>query len=233
MSDPNSLRIDLNVDIGEGHPYDAELITVATSANVGCGEHAGSYDLTAETVAACRRERVRVGAHPGYPDRAAMGRAVLDVNDPIAVRRAYDSLLSQMRRFNGLIRPAYVKPHGAFYHASQVPGPAQAMLRDVLSQFHVPLLGRWQSGHEDVAREAGVPFLREAYADRGYRPNGTLIDRREPGAVLSDLDQIGEQVVRLAPYVDSICVHGDTPGCVGIARHVRQTLEAAGYEVGT
>jgi len=233
VSDLLRPRIDLNVDIGEGHPYDAALLEVATSANVGCGEHAGSYALSVLTVAECRQRRVRVGAHPGFPDRAGMGRTQLDIQDAGAVRRAYESLLSQMRRFTGIIRPAYVKPHGAFYHASQVPGPAQAILVDLLSVFRLPLLGLWQSGHERVAQEAGVPLIREAFADRGYRPDGTLIDRRESGAVLSDLDEIGRQVVRLAPHVDSICVHGDTPGCVEIAVHVRQTLEASGYEVGT
>jgi UPF0271 protein len=246
-------RIDLNVDIGEGFPWDDALLEVATSANVGAGAHAGSWQITLETVEKCRVRGVAIGLHPGYPDRDSMGRAPM----PPELQRAYlDSIVRQVRDFLDAVPAAYLKPHGAFYNETArvlPPGwnlsrerppyaegghylgremPGAATLSMLLRVHRLPLLGLTGTAHEELARRAAVPFLREGFADRAYRPDGTLVPREEAGAVLTDPGAIRAQVVRLAERVDSICLHGDTPGCVAFAQMVRRTLEDAGYEVG-
>lgn len=245
-------KIDLNVDIGEGFPNDEALLRFATSANVCCGAHAGDEALMAETIALCRARGVRFGAHPGYADRASMGRTSIDE----AHQKEYlDSIFAQLRRFAQYARPAYIKPHGAFYNDTAVPltdgwdldengqkayqaggiflarYPGVHSLQMILRVYKVPMMGLAGTAHEAVASRTNQRFLREGFADRAYREDGTLLPRSEPGAVLQELSQIREQVLRLAPEVDSICLHGDTPGCLEFAELVSHTLIDAGYEV--
>ncbi len=246
-------RIDLNVDIGEGFPLDRELLKFATSANVGLGEHAGSRDITAETVALCREAGVRVGAHPGYPHRPSMGR------DPIppGLQKAYlDSIFVQTQWFVAVHGAEYLKPHGAFYNETAIvlpegwrteneaatpygqegiflaQTPGLQFLMMLLRVYKLPLMGLDRTAHAEMARRAGKGFIREGFADRLYRDNGTLMPRDRPGAVLKDPLKVAEQVLRIAPKVDSICLHGDGPDALVFAERVRKTLEDAGYEVG-
>lgn len=219
-------RVDLNVDIGEGMPHDAALLRFATSANVGCGAHAGSPELSREVALLCRGLGVVVGAHPGYPDREAFGRAPWE--DPW---KALDSLLAQTELLAGL-GAAYVKPHGAFYNQSAGGGAAAEVLTELLRRFRLPLLGLAGTGHPVAAAEAGVRFAREGFADRRLLPNGMLAPRSEPGAVLTGAEAVCRNVLSLAPHVDSICLHGDTPGGVALAEAVRRALAEAGHEVG-
>lgn len=247
--------IDLNVDIGEGFAHDSELLSFATSANVCCGIHAGSPELTAFTVDLCRAKGIRVGAHPGYPDRPSMGRRPIDVEH----QRAWlDSVLMQIKEFCTLYPTAYIKPHGAFYNDTAQPiqagwdglpnhptasspyeaqghalslTPGTGMLIMALRIAKVKLMGLPGTMHEPIAARAGVSFLREGFADRLYRPDGTLTPRSEPGAVLDSAEHVGAQVLRLAPEVDSICLHGDTPDCLDFAELIYKTLLDAGYEV--
>jgi UPF0271 protein len=126
----------------------------------------------------------------------------------------------------------YVKPHGALYNVTTKPGPATVPLVAVLLHLGLPLMGMPGTHHEHIAFAAEVPFVREGFADRAYLPDGRLVSRTEAGAVLCDPSEIEAQVLVLSERVDSICVHGDSPGCVEIAALVRSTLESAGYEVG-
>lgn len=221
-------RVDINVDVAEGFAFDDALLTVATSANVCCGAHAGSVELCMETVARCRSLGLRVGAHPGVADRENMGRG------PIAFNGEEDraSLSRSLSQQVALAAWDYVKPHGALYNATTRIGPATVPVVNMVLSLGVPLMGMPRTHHEDIAEAAGAPFIREGFADRAYLPDGLLVPRGSPGAVLDDLGQIAGQVLVLAERVDSICVHGDSPGCVEIAELVRRTLEAAGYEVG-
>ena len=219
--------IDINVDIGEGFAFDGDLLRIATSANVCCGAHAGSVDLTMATVAKCITAGVRVGAHPGVPDRAGMGRTPLKITS----NEERDDLLSSLVDQLEVAEWEYVKPHGALYNGTTVPGHAADAVATLLSSGKEPLLGMSGTHHEEIARIAGVRLIREGFADRAYDSDGLLVARSERGAVLSSLDEIAAQVLRLARRVDSICVHGDTPGCVAIAEHVLRTLSDAGYEV--
>ncbi len=249
--------IDLNVDIGEGFEYDRDLLSFASSANVCCGAHAGSEDLTRETVALCRSQRVRIGAHPGYPDRESMGRIAMQSGQ----ERIYlKSVFDQLTRFAQYAEPAYLKPHGAFYNDTavilpkdwrtsirKIPPPTSAYeasgiylaqfagvqsLMLLLRMYRLPLMGLEVTAHKEIAGRAGQDFLREGFGDRQYTPEGTLVPRSEDGAVLEHEDAIREQVLRLAPLVDSICLHGDTPQCLSFAELVFKTLVDSGYGVG-
>ncbi len=221
-------RVDINVDVGEGFAFDDALLSIATSANVCCGEHAGSVDLCLATVEKCRSLGVRVGAHPGFPDRKNMGRALFPMEDEQDRVRLMASLMKQVE----VALWDYVKPHGALYNVSTKPGPTTVPLVGTLLHLGLPLMGMAGTHHEHIAFAAEVPLIREGFADRAYLPSGLLVQRTEQGAVLSDMSQIADQVLVLAERVDSICVHGDSPGCVEIAALVRSTLEKAGYEVG-
>jgi len=228
-----SKKIDLNVDIGEGFPFDAQLLEFATSANIACGEHAGSWELTVQTMNLCLEHGVRLGIHPGYPDRATMGRVAIPEDPMISEKWAW-SVQDQVMRFRSDAVAAYIKPHGGFYNdaAADANGIAGLALQSVLSITGYPLMGLPGTGHPVIALRAEVPLIREGFADRAYLPEGTLIPRGRPGAVLSDPTEIREQALRLATSVDSICLHGDTPDCVEFAALVRSALEEAGYEVG-
>lgn len=245
------MRIDLNADLGESFGAwrmgdDAALLEIVTSANVACGFHAGDPRTMLATVARAAEAGVVIGAHVSYRDLAGFGRRFIDVG-PDDLRA---DVVYQLGALAGACLVAgttigYVKPHGALYHAI-VHHEAQA--RAVVAAIHdfdpsLVLLGLPGRALE-LAAEAGLETAIEAFADRVYRPDGSLVPRGEPGAVLTDPDQIADRVAQLvatgqlpttgglwAVQADSICVHGDTPGAVAIARRVRECLEAAGVEL--
>lgn len=220
-------RIDLNADLGEGGAHDGELLRLVTGANVCCGEHAGSWEVTLRTVAECRRLGIAVGAHPGFPDRDEFGRKPPSPGQAEAWR---DSILEQALRFGAECAPDYLKPHGAFYGLAVHESFWEDALAAALS--HAPAcLGLAGNGHERAAARVGRRFAREGFADRMYAPDGTLAPRDQPGAVLTALEDVRAQALAIAPSVDSICLHGDTPGCVELARALRDALEGAGYQV--
>lgn len=225
-------RIDLNVDIGEGFPHDEDLLRFATSGNVCGGEHAGSWDLTMETIHRCLEAGVRIGMHPGYPDRESMGRRTARMED---AAEYVESIRLQVERFFFFVPAAYLKPHGAFYNdatdESEAGALARSLIESLCQRFQLPLMALPGTLLAHVATAARVPLMREGFADRAYRADGRLVPRSEPGAVLEDPAAIREQVLRLADQVDSICLHGDTPGCVAFAELVFKTLVDAGYEV--
>lgn len=217
------------MDIGEGFGFDADLLKLATSANVCCGEHAGSWETTQETVGRCLEAGVRIGMHPGYPDREHMGRRTFRLE--VASSWA-ESVAAQVERFFFFVPAAYLKPHGALYNDAVTQSAPQAIIEQACRRFQLPLMGLSETAHARIAASANVPFIREGFADRAYRPDGTLVPRSEPGAILHERQAIREQVLHLADRVDSICLHGDTPGCVEFAELVFRTLVDAGYEVG-
>lgn len=229
------------------------MLKLATSANVGLGEHAGSREITEETVARCREAGVRVGAHPGYPHRPSMGR---DPVPPGEQKRYFDSIFVQTQWFVNVHGADYLKPHGAFYNETAIvlpegwrtekdaptpygqegiflaQHPGVQFLMMLLRVYKLPLMGLDRTAHAEIARRASKGFFREGFADRVYRDNGTLMPRDRPGAVIKDLDRVAAQALKLAPKVDSICLHGDGPDALVFAERVRKTLEDAQYEVG-
>jgi UPF0271 protein len=220
-------RIDLNVDIGEGFPFDEELMEFATSGNIGCAAHAGNWDLTIETISLCRKYGLRVGMHPGFPDRKNMGRVIPDEWRADWAK----SLLDQADRFMAVARAAYIKPHGAWYNGLAASKPLfKDELIQIVDKFRLPCMALPGTS---ICDELGDMGIREGFADRGYRSDGTLIPRTEPGAILHEPAEIAAQVLALAARVDSICLHGDTPGCLEFAELVTKTLEDNGFEVGS
>ena len=242
--------MDLNADMGEGFGSwsmgdDSALLDVVTSANVACGFHAGDPSIMRRVTAEAVERGVAIGAHVGYADKPGFGRRFLDI-EPAALR---DEVVYQIGALDAFARIAgdrvrYVKPHGALYntighHVEQATAVVAAVAE---YDKTLPVLGLPGSAWLRLAEEAGLTAVHEAFADRAYTPEGTLVSRREAGSVLHDADEIAARCTAMAtgqPIRDSsggsllvdptsICVHGDTPGAVDIARRVRGALEGAG-----
>ena len=221
--------IDLNADLGEEVTDDDGLLAVVTSANVACGFHAGGPAVMRAVCLGAVERGVAVGAQVSYADREGFGRRELEVPYAVLAQQVAEQVaaLSDAASAAGTT-VSYVKPHGALYHrCSRDPEQAAAVLE---GSRDLPVLGMRGSVLLDLARDAGRRTVLEGFADRAYR-DGRLVDRSEPGAVLTDPADVTAQAVRLAAEVGSVCVHGDTPGAVGHARAVRHALEAAGYAV--
>ena len=242
--------IDLNADLGESFGRwrlgdDAALLPHLTSANVACGFHAGDATTIRDTVAACVRGGVAVGAQVSYRDLAGFGRRFIDV-EPAELAA---DVLYQLAALDGIARAAgtrvsYVKPHGALYDAAVAhEGQAQAVVDAVLAfDRRLPVLGLPGSALLRSAEAAGMRPVAEGFADRGYTAEGGLVPRREPGALVHDPAEVAKRAVRMAvegtavavdgstvpATVASICVHGDTPGAVELAGAVRKALVDAG-----
>lgn len=247
------MHLDLNADVGESFGAwtlgdDAAVLDVVTSANVACGFHAGD-PLTLRTTCAYAAERgVVVGAQVGYRDLAGFGRRFVDVPpDALTADVIYQlGALSAMAHVAGT-KVAYVKPHGALYNAIvHHEAQAQAVVDAVVAvDTSLPILGLPGSVVLARATAAGLRAVSEAFADRAYLPDGRLVPRTEPGAVLHDVEEVAARVRRLAlegvvtavdgtdvgVRAESVCIHGDTPGAVEMARAVRRDLEAAGVEI--
>lgn len=247
------MRIDLNSDVGESYGRwtlgdDDAVLGVVTSANVACGFHAGDPSTLRRTCTAAARRGVVVGAQVGYPDLAGFGRRFLDVEPG----RLTDDVVYQLGALEGICRTAatrvhYVKPHGALYNAVVHHEEQAAAVVAAVTQYDatLPILGLPGSALLRLAREAGLRTVREFFADRGYTPQGTLVRRSEPGALLSDPALVAARVLRLAREgtveavdgtvvevdAESVCVHGDSPGAVAMARAVRTALDGAGVTV--
>lgn len=240
-------RIDLNADVGEG-ARDGEVLRFVSSANVACGGHAGDEATMRATVRLALRHGVRVGAHPGFPDRAGFGRTVTtrDVSAIESLVAEQVRALAEIARAEGATL-AHVKPHGALYNLSaRDPVIAAAVARAVRAAAPgVRLVGLAASRSLDAARDAGLTALAEGFVDRGYRADGTLAPRDGEGALVEDPAEAARRALALArgeaiatvdgaPLVlrcDTLCLHGDTPGAPRIARAVRAALDAAGVLV--
>jgi 5-oxoprolinase (ATP-hydrolysing) subunit A len=220
--------LDLNADLGEEVTDDEALLEVVSSANVACGYHAGNRDIMRAVCAAAARRGVSVGAQVSYDDRENFGRVALDVAPDLLREQVADQVgtLSSIAAAEG-ISVRYLKPHGALYHRV-IDDEEQA--RAVLDgSGELPVLGMAGGVVLDLARSDGRTVLLEGFPDRAYGDDGRLVPRDQPGAVLSDSDTIAANAVELARSVDSVCVHGDSPGAVGHARAVRRALEGAGW----
>jgi UPF0271 protein len=244
-------QLDLNADIGEGDPQtDEALLMLVTSANVACGVHAGDTQTMRATVALAMRNGVAVGAHPGFNDREGFGRRPQQLAD----EEIRELLVGQLGALDAIARAQgtrlhHIKPHGALYNQAETDGALAVAIVAGIRAFDpsLRLVGRAGSAMEHAAREAAHPFRAEAFADRRYRPDGTLLPRSEAGAVLTDPDDVARQVrllvtdgevvasdgSRVAVSFGTLCVHGDTPGAATLARRVRQELAALGVSVST
>jgi UPF0271 protein len=230
------MHVDLNADVGEECGQDGALMRCITSANVACGLHAGSPVVMRDTVLLAREHGVALGAHPSFDDRQHFGRRDLllppeEITDLVV--RQVDTLATIARKAGTHLQ--HVKPHGALYNiAARDRHVAEAIARAVAAvDRSLILLGLPDSELIAAGMAAGLRTAREAFADRAYRADGTLMPRSEPGAVIHDPDEVLARVVPLArrPDIDTICLHGDTPGAAELASRIRAALEAANIEV--
>ncbi|TWE11255.1 LamB/YcsF family protein [Rudaeicoccus suwonensis] len=250
------MKIDLNADLGESFGHwilgdDEAMLDVVSSANVACGFHAGDPATLVRSCAAAVERGVIIGAQVGYRDLPGFGRRFIDV----APDELYADVLYQLGALDGIARSvggevAYVKPHGALYNAIvHHTEQAQAVVNAVAAYGNrrrtLPILGLPGSEVLRLAEVAGLRTVAEAFADRAYTSEATLVSRREPGSVLHDAADVARRVVRLVTTgeltaidgstirmtADSVCIHGDSPDAVGMALAVRAALTDAGIEI--
>jgi UPF0271 protein len=224
--------VDLNADLGEEVTDDAALLAVVTSANVACGYHAGTPAIMRAVCDEAARLGVSIGAQVSYADRENFGRVELDVAAAVLREQVADQVgtLSDIAVSCG-VTVRYVKPHGALYH--RVVHDEEQAAAVLAGSGELPVLGLPGGLLLALAAGAGRAVLHEGFPDRAYLEDGRLVPRTEPGAVLTDAAAIAARAVELAsqdtPELDSLCVHGDTPGAVAHAHAVRRSLEAAGF----
>lgn len=253
MPEMETRTIDLNSDLGEGYgPWvmgdDKAMLDVVTSANIACGGHASDPETMYRTLTWARERQITVGAHPSYPDKEGFGRRRLPFAPPEIERfvAAQTGALMAIAALAGT-RVRYVKPHGALANvASEDRAVAEAIVRAVRAvDGKLAVLAISGTVLEVAARETGVRVYSEIYADRGYTPQGNLVPRGQPGALIEDygaaaarllgyletgkMPTVGGEPVKLAGH--SICVHGDNPHAVIMARAIRTALAGRGIQV--
>ncbi|MBB5045667.1 UPF0271 protein [Rhodopseudomonas rhenobacensis] len=246
--------IDLNCDLGEGFGAwqmgnDAAMIELASSVNIACGFHAGDADIMRATVALAKAGGVSIGAHPGYRDLHGFGRRPVAGLSAAEIENLVAYQIGALQAVASLAghKVTHVKAHGALSNvaceddmtANAIAAAIKAVDRNLI--FVVLANSRLVKAGE----AAGLPLAHEVFADRAYEDDATLVSRKKPGAVLHDPSKIAERVVRMVEdgavvsvtgklikmRTDTVCIHGDTPGAVEIARGVRQALKAAGIAV--
>jgi UPF0271 protein len=229
--------VDLNADLGESYGQwilgdDASLLPLITSANVACGFHAGDPLTLRRTVELAVEHGVVIGAQVSYPDLVGFGRRRMDV-EPAELEA---DVLYQLSALDGISRVAgasvrYVKPHGALYHRALVDEPQARAVVAAVAAYSTDLAVVTMAGSAlaAAATAAGLRVVAEGFADRAYTAEGSLVQRGQPGAVLTDEAAVAAQAVRLVDTlaVQTVCLHGDTPGAVSFARAVRAALAAA------
>jgi UPF0271 protein len=244
-------KIDFNCDMGESFGayslgLDAEIIKHITSANIACGFHGGDPQVMRKTVQLAEAYGVGIGAHPSFPDLQGFGRR----NMALAPDEVKNAIVYQVGALTAFTKPRtlqHVKPHGALYNMAVSGGEvARAICEAVLEiDRRLILLVLAGSAHASLAEEMGVRVAREAFADRAFNADGTLVPRSKPGAVIHDIDAVAERSLRMATEgtavaitgetipmkADTICLHGDTPGAVTLAAVLKARLEGAGVQL--
>jgi UPF0271 protein len=224
------MYIDLNSDLGEGCPCDAELLPLITSANVACGWHAGDPATAMATLSLAAKLGVSVGAHPSFPDREHFGRREL----PRTPAEIYQDCVYQIGALSALARAAgtkvrYIKAHGALYNMACRDDHYARPLLEVAEFFDLPLLGLPGSRLELLSPKR---LVAEGFADRRYRPDGSLVPRDQPDAMIQDPSEAVRQALELAQRgVRSLCVHGDNPQALKFVRALNAGLAQAGFEL--
>jgi UPF0271 protein len=249
----SEVRIDLNADVGESFGayaigHDPGLMKSITSANVAAGFHAGDPSVLRATVRRAKLHGVAVGAHPSFPDLAGFGRREMKMSP----HEVEDLVLYQIAAVAGVAQVEgvplqHVKPHGALYNMAALDAALAGAIARAVAAFSPSLILLGPPGSEllKAGRAAGLRVAGEGFADRAYEPDGSLVPRRKPGAVIQDADAVVERAVRIAKdgtvvaidgsiiqiAAETICVHSDTPGADELAVKIRAALQAAGIDV--
>lgn len=242
------MDIDLNADLGEGAGHDEALLQLVSSANIACGWHAGDASTMRECVRWALLHGVAIGAHPSFPDRENFGRTAMQL--PPA--QVIDNLLYQLGALAAIVRAeggtlAHVKPHGMLYNQAVKEPELAAALCEAVRQFDPALkfFGLAGSAMIAAAAQAGLTPVEEVFADRGYMPDGSLVPRGQPGALIEDeaqalaqtLSLVREHRVRaidgstVALRAQSVCLHGDGAHALAFARRIRERLTAEGIRI--
>ncbi|MBP2672484.1 MAG: putative lactam utilization protein [candidate division NC10 bacterium] len=246
------MHIDLNSDMGESFGAytigaDEEILRWVTSANVACGWHGGDPHVMRQTVARAKALGVAVGAHPSYPDLLGFGRRPMQITR----QEARDYILYQVGALRAFVEAAgltlqHVKPHGAIYNVAAKDRELSLGIAEAVKEAggDLILMGLPDSEMLKAAQEVGVRIAREAFGDRAYNEDGSLVSRKIAGSLITDPDRVAERVIGLAQgrvtaitgkeirfQAETICLHGDTPGAATIARRVRERLEKEGAQV--
>ena len=224
------MRIDLNCDLGEGEAFDAELMPLITSANVCCGAHAGGPDISLAALRLAVAHAVRIGAHPGYPDREHFGRREMAWEKG----RIIDEVTKQVRALMALAeriggRVEYIKPHGALYNQACREEAIADAIGEVGESLGLPIMGLPNSALAKCSKR----FVAEGFADRRYRADGSLVPRSQADAFVHSPAEAVEQAKRLiaAGTVRTLCVHGDNPEAVAFVIALRAALVGAGFSI--
>ncbi len=247
------MNVDINCDMGESFGvyrlgFDEEMMSHITSANIACGFHAGDPIVMERTIALAKNHGVSVGAHPGFPDLVGFGRRNMELT-PQEVRNdiIYQTgALAAFAQIDGLSLQ-HVKPHGQLYNLAAKDESMTKAICDAISALGKNLILVALSGSQmaEIATKSGLKVAREAFADRAYHRDGSLVSRKKEGSVIHDPERVAERVVRMIQEgkvqsiegdlidleVDTICVHGDTPGAVQLARTIRRKLQEAAISV--
>ena len=240
--------VDLNADVGEGCGQDASLMPLISSANIACGLHAGDAGTMREAVRLARDHNVAIGAHPSFPDREHFGRREMQ----LPAEEVHGCIVAQVRTLADVAAAAgarlrHVKPHGALYNmAARDERLAEAVVAAVRSvDPSLAVFGLAGSALVKAASRIGLRSVSEAFADRAYQADGSLLPRDRPGSVLDDETEVASRAVamvrerrvaavdgsRVSLDAGTICIHGDTPGAPALARRIRDALAAAGITV--
>ena len=240
--------IDLNADLGEGMGTDDDLLEIVSSASIACGGHAGDAPTIRRVLKLCKARGVRAGAHPGYADRKRFGRFRLVMPLPQLIAQVRDQMFLIRHISSEVGMPlSYVKLHGALANQTAEERTLAVAIFAAIqaTDAKMAVLALDNSEQVRAAKAVGMPLIREAYADRAYSADGLLVPRSEEGAVIHDTDAVIERCLRLAHKKEivakdgtvlksgarSICLHGDTPGAVDLAREIRDALEADGVAI--
>jgi len=223
-------RVSLNMDLGELPDESDEFYSLATMVNIACGGHAGDRASMQRALVLARDSRAHVAAHPSYPDREHFGRKTLAISAAELEQSLGDQMgdLAEIARNENVAIKA-VKPHGALYHdAANSVSIAESLLAAINKNFDssVAIVGPPMGALREMAQSRGRTYLDEGFADRTYLPDGRLVPRSQPNALLTNPADAAAQAVRLAQsgQFDTLCVHGDTPSALAIARAVRKAL---------
>jgi UPF0271 protein len=226
--------MDLNVDLGEGCPWDEPLFALATSASICCGRHSGGEVVAMKALEMAKRQGVSVGAHPGYDDREHFGRSPLTLSSQevaTLVCEQINDLIAWGERVGVRIR--FVKPHGALYNQAQrEPTVASGVIQGV-RMHNLPIVGLPTGILGRMVRDAGLRYIPEGFVDRRYDSSGQLVSRSQSNAMLTDPTEIERQMEWLVDRgeVETLCVHGDQEQAVSLATRVREVLSRLGVQL--
>jgi len=241
-------KIDLNADVGEGIGNEAQLMPYISSCNIACGGHAGTDDSMQTIVKLAKRDRVKIGAHPSFPDKKNFGRLKMDISSVTlfsSVKNQIESLVNILREEQAGLH--HIKPHGALYNLATVDKKIALVIIEVIKSFALPvkLFVPYDSVIANLAIQNNIPIIYEAFADRNYNDDLTLVSRAQKEAIIQDSEVVFKHVFRMISeqkvktisgkeieiMAQTFCVHGDNPKAINLVKKLNEKLKNNGVEI--